>query len=91
MPEFIKIDNMQILTIELTGNNSLKALQELEHKNMIRIVNNNINSYSLSGDSISEEDFIKWIEYAESSDSVSLTEARQKWATQKKKLQKIIR
>ena len=82
---------MQILTIELTGNNSLKALQELEHKNMIRIVNNNINSYSLSGDSISEEDFTKWIEYAESSVSVSLTEAKQQWATQKKKLQKIIR
>ncbi len=82
---------MQILTIELTGNNSLKALQELEHKNMIRIVKNNINSYSLSGDSISEEDFIKWIEYAESSVSVSLAEAKQQWTTQKKKLQKIIR
>ena len=30
---------MQTITIELTGNNSLKALKDLEHKHLIRILN----------------------------------------------------
>ena len=83
---------MQTLTIELTGNNSLKALQDLEHKHLIRIVNEpDLNSYSLSGEPISIEDFRKWVEYAENSPTVSLTEAKQRWSNQKKKIQKLIR
>ncbi|MFW6275756.1 MAG: hypothetical protein ACOC2M_03895 [bacterium] len=88
---------MQTLTIELTGNNALKALQELENKRLIRIVNEpdpiaiGLNSYALPGEQISEEDFKKWIEYAEDSPTLSITEAKQRWATQKKKLQKLIR
>ena len=88
----IKTDFMQTLTIELTGANSLKALQELEHNHLIRIVKApDLNSYALPGEAISEEDFKKWVEYVEDSPTVSLTDARQRWATQKKKLQKLIR
>ncbi|MCD4734848.1 MAG: hypothetical protein K8R53_02270 [Bacteroidales bacterium] len=83
---------MQTLTIELTGNNSLKALQELENKRLIRIVKEtDINSYTLPGDPISKEDFVKWVEYTQDTPTVSLTEAKQRWEAQKKKLQKIIR
>ena len=83
---------MQTLTIELTGNNSLKALKELEHKRLIRIVNNpNLSSYAFPGERISEDDFKKWVEYTEDSPTVSVTEAKKRWATQKKKLQKLIR
>jgi len=83
---------MQTLTIELTGTNSLKAIKDLEHKRLIRIVKNpGFNFYALPGEEISEEDFKKWVEYAEESSTVSLTEAKQGWATQKKKLQKLIR
>ncbi len=83
---------MQTLTIELTDNNSLKALQDLEQKNLIRIIKEpDLNSYSLSGEPISVEDFRKWVEYAENSPTVSLTEAKKRWAGQKKKLQKLIR
>ena len=83
---------MQKITIELTDNNSLKALQELEHKRLIRIVKEpDLNSYALPGEPVSEEDFRKWVEYAESAPTVSLDEAKQRWATQKKKLQKLIR
>ena len=83
---------MQTLTIELTDNNSLKALQDLEHKNLIRILKEpDLNSYSLPGEPISVEDFRKWVEYAENSPTVSLTEAKQRWAEQKKKLKKLIR
>jgi hypothetical protein len=64
----------------------------LEHKRLIRIVKEpDINSFSLPGAPVSEEDFIKWVEYAEASLTVNLTEAKQRWDTQKKKLQKLIR
>ncbi len=83
---------MQTLTIELTGNNSLKALQDLEHRQLIRIVKKpDFNSYALPGEEITEDDFKNWIEYAENTPTVSITEAKQRWATQKKKLQKLIR
>jgi len=83
---------MQTITIELTGNNSLKALQDLEHKHLIRILKDpDLNSYSLPGEPISNEDFRKWVEYAENSPTVSLNEAKQRWAEQKKTLQKLIR
>lgn len=83
---------MQTVTMELTGSNSLKALQDLEHKHLIRIVKEpDLNSFALPGEPISEEDFKKWVEYTEDSPTVSITEARQRWATQKKKLQKLIR
>lgn len=83
---------MQTIRIELTDNNSLKALQELEHKRLIRIVKEpDLNSLSLPGEPVSEADFKKWVEYAEASPTVSLSEAKQRWATQKEKLQKLIR
>lgn len=83
---------MQTLTIELKGNNALKALQDLEQKDLIRILKEpEINSYSLPGEPISDEDFKKWVGYAENSPTTSLTEAKQRWANQKKKLQKPIR
>ena len=79
---------MQMLTIELTNNNSLKALLELEHKQLIRIIKEpDSNSYALDGELINKEDFRKWVEYAEKSPTLSLTEAKQRWSVQKKKLQ----
>jgi hypothetical protein len=83
---------MITVTIELTGNNSLKALQDLEQKNLIRILQEpDLNSYSLPGEAISVEDFKKWVEYAENSPTVSLNEAKQRWAEQRNKLQKLTR
>lgn len=78
---------MQTITVELTDNNSLKALQDLEHKHLIRIVKEpDLNSYALPGEPISEQDFKKWVEYTENSPTVNITEAKQRWVTQKKKL-----
>ncbi len=83
---------MQLLTIELTNINSLEAIQELEHKRLIRIIKKpDINSFTLPGEPITEEDFIKWVEYAEDSPTVSLTEAKLQWTARKKKLQNLIR
>ena len=83
---------MQTLRIELTGNNSLKALQELEYKNLIRIVKDpDLNTYALPGELINESDFKDWVEYMEESPTISLNEAKKRWAAQKEKLQKLIR
>ncbi len=83
---------MQRITIELTDNKSLQVLRDLEHKHLIRIVKEpDLISYALHGEPISEEDFKMWVEYTEDSPTVSLTEAKQRWAAQKKKLQKLIR
>ena len=78
---------MQLLTIELTGNSSLEALEELENKHLIRIIHEpDYISYTLAGKNLNEEDFQKWVSYAEDSETVSLAEAKQRWEIQKKKL-----
>jgi hypothetical protein len=67
-------------------------LQELEYKNLIRIVKEpDLKAYSLPGEPINESDFKNWVAYVEESPTVSLTEAKKRWATQKEKLQKLIR
>ena len=83
---------MQTLKIELTGYDSLKVLKDLENRHVIRIVKEpDLNSYALPGEQISEQDFKNWVDYSEDSPTISLTEAKQRWATQKEKLQKLIR
>lgn len=83
---------MQVLTIELKGNNSLKALQDLEKMDLIRIIKEpDLNSYALPGEPISDEDFRRWIEYSENSANIGITESRERWAQQRKKLQENIR
>ncbi len=83
---------MQTLTIELTGNNSLKALQDLEQKHLIRIIKEpGLNLHALPGEPMTEQDFKEWVEYTENSPTVSMIEAKQQWSTQKEKLQKLIR
>lgn len=83
---------MQTVVIELTDNDSLKALQDLERKHLIRIVEEPTPAnYSLPGEPISDEDFKSWVNYTENSPTVNLTEAKQRWAEQRKKLQKLIR
>ncbi len=83
---------MQTLRVELINTDSLKALEELESQQVIRIVNEpDANSYALPGNPVTDEDFRKWIDQAENSPSISLTEAKQQWAEQKKKLENLIR
>jgi predicted ATP-grasp superfamily ATP-dependent carboligase len=83
---------MQRLTIELTGNDSLKVIQDLEDKQIIRIVeNSDMNSSVFSGHEFSPAELQQWIDYAENSPTVPLSEAKYRWSTQKTKLQNLIR
>ena len=82
---------MVSITIELKGEDALKALEDLEEKDLIRIVKEpDRNLYTLPGEPMSDEDFRNWIEFAENTPSLTLNEAKQRWADQKKKLQKLI-
>ncbi len=82
---------MVSITIELKGEDALKALEDLEEKDLIRIVKEpDQNLYTLPGEPMSDEDFRNWIEFAENTPSLTLNEAKQRWADQKKKLQKLI-
>ena len=51
---------MQKLIIELTGDDSLEALQELESKKLIRIIKEpDFMSFALPGEAFNENDFKK--------------------------------
>ena len=81
---------MQTIRIEITGEESLEELRKLEENKLIRILNEpDINSYSLPGEAISENEFKNWIEYAEESPTIDFYKAKEKWENQKKKLKKI--
>jgi hypothetical protein len=54
----LKVNIMQILTREFKGNKALRALKDLEHEQLIRIVREpDLNSYTFPGKPISNEDF----------------------------------
>ena len=79
------------LTIELLNSDALKSLKDLEHQHLIRIVEKpDLTIYALPGEPLSVEEFKNWVEYAEDSPSIDLSEAKQRWATQKEKLRKLI-
>ncbi len=83
---------MTSITIELKGEDALKALEDLEEKDLIRIVKEpDRNLYTLPGEPMSDEDFRNWIEFAENTPSLTLNEAKKRWADKKQKLQKRIR
>lgn len=78
---------MQTLIIQLKSKNAFQALYDLQARKMIRIVREADDiPLSLEGEPISEEDFKKWVECAEKTPTVSLTEAKKRWQAQKKKL-----
>lgn len=83
---------MQTLTIEITGNEALATLKALEEKSLIRILSNpKLELYALPGEPVSEKDFIKWVEYAGQTETVSFNEAIQRWVSQKMKIERLIR
>ncbi len=81
---------MRTLTVEVKNNNALRLLHDLELNKVIRIVNEpETSSYALPGDPVSINDFKKWIDAAEHSPIISLSDAKNKWEQKKKQLQKL--
>lgn len=80
---------MRTILVELMDKKAFEELHNLEAKQLIRIVTEkgSVSSYALPGDPVSIEDFRKWIENAENTPTISLTQAEKQWQSQKKKLQ----
>lgn len=83
---------MHTLTLEVTHNNALKTLTDLEKKQYIRIVQQaDIDSPALPGAPLSIEAFKRWITNAERKETVDLKEAKSRWEGKKKQLLKLAR
>ena len=83
---------MQTLTVQITHKTGLKTLHTLEEKNFIRIVEDaDLDSPALPGSLLPLKAFKQWIADAEKNDTISLKEARKKWAGKRKQLQKLTR
>jgi len=79
---------VQTVTVQLTNSSALKAPHALEHKHFIKIVKSpGFASPSLPGKEMDLPAFEAWISDAESVPTVSLKQAKSKWALKKKQLQ----
>jgi len=83
---------MQTLTVEITHTNARKALQALEEKHFIKIIDELlVGSPALPGKALRLQQFKNWIANAEASDTVSLTTAKSIWLSKKKQLQQLVK
>jgi len=81
---------MHTITLQIYNSDALKTLKTLENKRLIGIVNNSeIDSLALPGEPLSITEFKNCISEAESSPTVSLKFAIDKWESKRKQLQKI--
>jgi len=81
---------MQTLTVQIRNSNALKALHTLAEKHFIKIVDDaNLDSPALPGGQLSLKAFKNWVSNAENTDTVDLKEAKSKWASKRKQLQKL--
>lgn len=90
--EYSKKLGMHTLTLQVTNESALKTIQSLEQKQLIKIVEDtNLDSPALAGAPLSLKAFKNWIHDAESTNTISLKEAKSKWAEKRKQLQQISR
>jgi len=83
---------MQILTLEITHTNARKALQLLEEKHLIRIIDEPLSdSPTLPGKVLHLQEFKNWIADAETLPTVSLKMAKSSWLSKRKQLQLLIK
>ena len=81
--------HMQTLTLEITNDIALKVLQDLQEKHFINIISKpNFNSLVFPGKPLTTEEFKDWIESRENGPSISLKDAKAKWAKKKSQLTK---
>jgi hypothetical protein len=80
---------MQTLTVEITNDNALKVLQDLQERHFINILAKpDLNSRVFPGEPLTTEEFREFILSRENGASMSLKEANAKWAKKRKQLLK---
>jgi hypothetical protein len=80
---------MQTLTAEITNDNPLKILQDLQERHFINILaKSDPNSVIFPGEPLTPEEFREFILGRENGTRLSLKEANAKWAKKRKQLHK---
>jgi hypothetical protein len=78
---------MQTIKIQITDESAIKALQDLQEKHFIKIINEpEKSSPALPGKILSSDEFKNWIAEAEKADTISLKDAKTAWARKRKLL-----
>jgi hypothetical protein len=81
---------MQTLTVEITNNDALKVLQNLQAKHFIKIrATHDFDSLVFPGEPLTNDEFKSFILNREKGSNMSLKEAKSKWAKNKKQLLKL--
>ena len=81
---------MQTLTLQITDDNALKVLQDLQDKYFINIIAKpDFNSLVFPGKPLTRQEFKDWIESRENGPSRNLKDAKAKWAKKKSQLTKL--
>lgn len=76
---------MQTVTVEINKKGALKALQDLQEKQLITIVKDEIeDSAALPGKPSNLAEFRAWLKQAEDMPVISLKDAKTQWASKKK-------
>ncbi len=78
---------MQTITVEITNDNAIKVLQDLQEKHYIKILSTaDSNSPVFPGEPLTIQQFEEWIDNRESAKTISLQEAKKEWANKREKL-----
>lgn len=78
---------MQTLTVEITNDNAIKMLQDLEEKNYIKILSRpDLNSPVFPGEPLTTQQVQEWMSNRESAKTISLEEVKNEWLNKRKKL-----
>lgn len=82
---------MHTVTSQINNEDPLKTLQYLENKNFMSILDSSaIEASLLPGDPLSLAEFRRWIKDTEKAPTVSLSQAKEKWASKRQKLEKLM-
>ncbi len=83
---------MHTITLQVNNIDALRTLKALENTHSISILeDSNFDTPSAAGKPLSFSAFKNWIEVAENAPTVSLTQAKEKWASKRKYLQQLIK
>jgi hypothetical protein len=81
---------MHTITLQINDERVVKTLQDMERSQFISILENSeFDSPALPGAPMSITAFKSWIGASEQTETVSLTQAKEKWASKRKQLLKL--
>jgi fructose-specific component phosphotransferase system IIB-like protein len=79
---------MVMLTLQVNSDDAMETIRNLENRHLVEVLENSvIDSPSLPGKAMRVKAFKSWVADAEKSTTVSLTDAKEKWAHKRRQLE----